>query len=100
MPDVERIAEAFVLHAIQEWNDPPEKRIAAVQAVLDQAGFLATATSWPVFGGIWPTTCTGVQGNEATIWLQQMTDTMERGHFQDEVAHVVGCIKEAPNAPR
>ena len=51
MDDAEKVATKFVIHAIQEWGDRDEKRIAAVQAVLDQAGFKATATCWPVFVG-------------------------------------------------
>jgi len=95
MPDIETVTEAFILHAIQEWGASDVLRIAAVQGVLDQVGFLATATCWPVFGRIWTKACTGVQAVEATEWLQQLTDTMKRGHFEDEVAHVVSYIKEA-----
>ena len=100
MMDTEKVATGFVLHAIQEWGDPPEKRIVAVQDVLDKARFKATATCWPVFGGIWRYSCRGVDGTAATNWLQKLTDTMPRGHFEHEVAHVVKCIQEAQNGPR
>ena len=87
-----RTAENFVLTAIQEWGDPDEKRVAAVQAVLDAAGFDATATCWPVFGGIWPKPCAGNDGEAATAWLKELTDTMPRGRVQDEIAHVDSTI--------
>ena len=92
-PCLETLADGFILHAIQEWGDPPEVLIKAVQDVLDAAGFSATATCWAVFGGVWPKPCVGLEGSEASIWLQKLTDTMQRGKFEKESAHVATCIK-------
>ncbi|MDZ4263798.1 MAG: hypothetical protein U1B30_15885 [Pseudomonadota bacterium] len=92
-PTVEIIADRFILHAIQEWGDPPADRIKAVQQVLDAAGIKASATCWPVFGGIWPKPCVGPEGEAATAWLKELTDTMQRGRFEEESAHVVRMIK-------
>ena len=74
-----------MLDAIQEWGDPPEVRIKAVQDVLDAAGFSATATCWPVFGGIWPKPCVGLEGAEASTWLQKLTAPMQRGKFEEAI---------------
>jgi len=94
----EPVATQFVLHAICEWGDPPEVRIKAVQDVLDAAAFSATATCWPVFGGLWPKRPTGKDSNAAAAWLQILTDTMQRGHFEDEVAHVARMITDRQKA--
>jgi hypothetical protein len=83
----------FVLRAIQEWGQADEERIKAVQGVLDAAGFDAKATCWPVFGGIWPKPAEGPQGEAASAWLRELTDTMERGHYEDEVEHVERAIQ-------
>lgn len=85
-------ATSFVLYAIQDWGASPERRIKAVQDVLFVAGFKAKATCWPVFGGIWPKACEGENGEAATAWLQDLTKTMPRGHFEDEEAHVIRYI--------
>ena len=87
------IAERFVLQAIQEWGQSKAERIAAVQAVLDAAGFKADAQGWPVFGGIWNKPCTGPDGEAASAWLKNLTDTMQRGDFNDEVRHVAALIE-------
>jgi len=96
---VNRIATSFVLHAIQEWGQSTEKRIAAVQAVLDAVGFDARATCAPVFGGIWPKPCEGIDGFAASEWLKDLTRTMKRGHFEDEVAHVEHYISTGKPKP-
>lgn len=88
------VASDFMICAIQEWGMPPERRIAAVQAVLDAAGWKATATCYPVFGGIWKSPCEGEDGRAATEWLQELTDKMPRGRLQDEEAHVEKMIRE------
>lgn len=81
--------------AIQDHGHPDEDRVKAVQAVLFAAGFEAEATCWPVFGGIWPKPCTGRDGPRASSWLQKLTDTMKRGKYEAEVAHVNRMIDEA-----
>ena len=88
------IAQKFVLMAIQEWGQSEAERIAAVQAILDAAGFDATATCGPVFGGIWPTECIGPMGSEATIWLKKLTDTLPRGKFEREEQHIREMVSE------
>lgn len=88
----------FVSRAVCEFFDPDEVKIAAVQEVLDAAGFEATATCWPVFGGIWTEPCTGKDGEEATAWLQELTDTMVRGDANEEIAHVDRMIEARKNA--
>ncbi len=80
--------QTFVLQGIQEWGQSEANRIAAVQGVLDAAGFDAKAICWPVFGGIWGKQCEGPDGEAATRWLQNLTDTMQRGEFNEEAAHV------------
>ena len=92
-PPLKSIADQFVLHAIQERGDTPEVRVRAVQHVLDLAGFDAIATCWPVFGGIWRIPCGGPDGAAATAWLNELTDSMERGDFHKEAAHVVRFIQ-------
>lgn len=89
------VATTFVLRAIQDWGQSEAERIAATQAVLDAAGFKATAACGPVFGGIWPKPCTGPDAERAMEWLQKLTDQMPRGRFQDEEAHVAERIKAA-----
>ena len=89
-----RTASLFMLSAVQEWGQPDEERVAAVQDVLDEAGFDATATTWPVFGAIWKLPCEGKDGAEATVWLKTLTDTMPRGEFNAEVDHVQRFIDE------
>lgn len=90
----DRVASAFVINAICEFGQPESVRIAAVQGVLDAAGFAATATGFPVFGGIWTKPCEGKDGHEASAWLRNLTDTMQRGKFELEVVHVVTCLTE------
>lgn len=91
----DRTANRFILSAIQEWGQPENQRVDAVQAVLNAAGLNAVATCSPVFGGIWPKPCTGPDGERATAWLQNLTDTMKRGKYEREVEHVQNCIEAA-----
>lgn len=86
------IAAQFILLAVQDWGHPESKGIAATQAVLDAAGFIATATCRPVFGAIWPKPCVGPGAAAATEWLKSLTETMPRGKFETEVAHVEAAI--------
>lgn len=95
----DRAASTFILRAIQDWGQSETEGIAAVQAVLDAAGFKATATCRPVFGGIWPKGCTGQDGGSATAWLKNLTDTMNRGRFEDERDHVSSEIEKRKVAP-
>lgn len=90
-----RIPETFILRAIQEWGQSDDDRRRAVQGVLDAAGFNATATCGPVFGRIWPKLCDGPDGELASAWLKELTDTMPRGRFEDEAAHVAAAIDKA-----
>ncbi len=93
-PSDNRAASLFMLRAIQDWGQSESERIAAVQGLLDAGGFKAQATCSPVFGGIWRDHCTGKDGRAATQWLQDITDTMKRGHLEDEIAHVERAIRE------
>ena len=90
-----RTAETFILQGIQDWGQSDAERVAAVQAVLNDAGFKATATCGPVFGGIWPTACTGPDAEKATAWLKLLTSTMARGKFEIEMQHVANAIAAA-----
>ena len=90
-----RIAVRFIINAVQDWGQPESERISAVQDVLNAAGFKATASCSPVFGGIWPLPCTGPEGEPATAWLKSITKTMKRGKFEDELAHVEKFIADA-----
>ncbi len=89
------VADTFLFHAIQEWGQPIEARIAAVQNLLNEAGFDATATCPPVFGGIWPKPCEGDDAETASAWLKNLTETMVRGRYQDEVAHIESELAKA-----
>lgn len=91
-------ASTFVVTAICDFGDTDEKKIAAVQAVLDAAGFDARATCWPVFGGIWRAPCTGPDSADATRWLAHLTDTMVRGKAEIEIKHVRDAIEERQTA--
>ena len=88
-----QVAQNFILSAVQDWGQSKQERIAAVQALLDEAGFRATATCWPVFGGIWGKPCDGDDAEEATEWLRRLTDTMPRGRFEGEVGHIEDALK-------
>ncbi len=88
------VADKFLLMGIQEWGQSDEKRVQAVQDLLDAANFNARATCWPVFGAIWPKPCEGPDAEAATVWLKTLTRTMERGRFEDEVAHVERALVE------
>lgn len=88
----DRVANRFMMKAVQEWGDPEAERIKAVQDLLDAAGFKATATCWPVFGGIWPKKCEGDDGYEATEWLQNLTKTMPRGKYEREIEHIKDAL--------
>lgn len=87
-------ASKFMLRAVLEWGQPEEERIAAVQQLLDIAGFDAKATTWPVFGGIWSKPCEGPDGRAADEWLKRLTSTMKRGKYEVEEAHVEKFINE------
>jgi hypothetical protein len=91
-------AARFVLRAIQEWGQADEERIKAVQGVLDAAGFDAKATCWPVFGGIWPKVAEGPEGEAASAWLRELTESMPRGKYEWEVEHVEKAIKARRSA--
>jgi hypothetical protein len=74
---------------VQDWpHHKPAAKLAAVQMVLDMAGFKAVATCWPAFGGMWPKTCDGPDGVEATAWLQELTNTLPRGEATLEIRHI------------
>ncbi len=75
-------------------DDPEHVKVAAVQRLLDTAGFDARATCWPVFGGIWPQACTGPEGDEATAWLQELTNNLQRGDSNDEEKQIIAAVKE------
>lgn len=94
-PKINDVATKFMLFAVQEWGHPESDRVAAVQGVLDAAGFEAIATCSPVFGGIWPKPCSGKDGERASAWLKNMTDTMKHGRVQDEIEHVERSICRA-----
>lgn len=86
------IAVKFMLQAVQDWGQGEGDRIAATQALLDAAGFDAKASCGPVFGAIWPKPCSGRDGEAATAWLKQLTETMERGEFNSECAQIDAAI--------
>lgn len=90
---IREAAAAFMLHAVQDWNDPKEKRVAAVQKVLDLAQFNAVATCYPVFGGIWKEPCKGPDGDLATDWLKKLTENLERGEYHSEVKQIEKAIR-------
>ena len=94
--EAEHAAHEFISWAIQEWEQPDEQRIAAVQATLNVAGFNARATCWPVFRGIWPKPCEGLDAEEASKWLRELTDTLTlvSGHVEDEIDHVQAAIEK------
>lgn len=94
----DEVAEGFILHAIQDWGQSEQQRVAAVQRVIDAAGFDAQATCSPVFGGIWPEGCAGPDAEAATQFLRDLTQSMERGKFEREAAHVSSCIAQAKAA--
>lgn len=91
--ETKRVAEGFVMRAVQDWGQSVEQRVAAVQSVLDAAGFDAKATCVPVFGALWPQPCDGREAAEATAWLNTLTETMPRGRFESEAAHVAAAIE-------
>lgn len=91
------MANLFIMRVVQDWPHISEKQaIDAVQTVLDAAGFVANATCKPVFGGIWPKPCTGPDGAEATVWLQELTDglTRNRGDVNREIEYVKQVLDE------
>ena len=91
--DSEGAANLFLSTAIQDWpHHRPQQKIAAVQTVLDMAGFVAKATCWPAFGAFWPQPCTGPDGAAATAWLKEVTQTMPRGEASQEIRHVKEAI--------
>ncbi len=89
-----KIATKFLMMAIQEWGQSDSERVTAVQDLLNAAKFDAVATCAPVFGGIWPTLCTGPDADTATVWLKEMTNTMPRGKFEREVEHIERFIEQ------
>ena len=90
-PALDMIARKFVSEAVIGYGSEAAQ-VQAVQAVLDAAGFDATATCAPVFGAIWPRPCAGTEADAASAWLDQITSTMDRGDFHNEVIHVADCI--------
>ena len=91
----EKAASRFMIEAICDWpGQKEETKIAAVQQLLDEAGFKATATSFPVFGGIWFSPCAGPDGEEATKWLKDLTDNLKRGKIEREIEQVQAAIEK------
>ena len=89
-------ATRFMLQGVQEWGQSEDDRVKATQDLLDAAGFNAKALIGPILGGIWKEPCCeGPDEERATAWLRNLTDTMPRGRFQDEVAHIEKCIAQA-----
>lgn len=84
----DRVANRFMLQAVQEWGQSEAERIKAVQDLIDAAGFKATATCGPVFGAIWPAPCTGDDGHEASDWLHNLTKAMPRGKYEREIDYI------------
>jgi len=93
------IETQFMLLAVQDWGQSEESGIAAVQAVLDAAGFKATATCRPVFGSIWPKSADGQEGDAATRWLRTLTSTMKRGNFESAAEHIRAAIIARQSIP-
>ncbi len=87
-------SDRFLLYGIQDWGQSEADRIKATQDLLDAAGFKAKATCGPVFGGIWPSPCKGDDGEAATAWLKQLTDSMKRGKYEMEVAHIEAALRD------
>lgn len=90
---IESVAAIFMLEAIQEWGQPEDTRIAAVQNVLDVCGFEATAKGWPVLGMIWSAPCEGKDGDDATEFLSRLTKRLKRGEMQSECRQVEQAIQ-------
>lgn len=93
--DSEGAANIFLARAIQDWpHHRPVQKIAAVQTVVDMAGFQAKAVSWPVFGGKLVQPCQGPEGEAATVWLNEVMRTMPRGDASEEIRHLKNAIDE------
>lgn len=94
--DSEGAANIFLNRAVQNWpHHRPVQKIAAVQTVIDMAGFVAKAVSWPLFGGRMIQPCLGPEGATATNWLNEMMRTMPRGgDTSAEIRHIKNAIDE------
>jgi hypothetical protein len=91
-------ATMFMLYAVQEWGQTDAERVAAVQGVLDAAGWNARAEGFPVFGARWSSkVCSGPDGVAAATWLKELTGTMPRGEFNAEKWHVQTFIDKRRN---
>lgn len=89
------VARDFVLMAIQEWGQSDGERIAAVQAVLDAAGFNARAVDFPALRRFWQREpAEGPDGEVASAWLKELVASMPHGRFENEEAHVARGIAE------
>lgn len=90
-------ANEFMLLSVQEWGQTEDERIAAFQAVLDEAGFDAKANCAPIFGAFLQQEpiCDGPDVAEADVWARAMLDTMPRGEFNAEVQHIQDAIDHA-----
>ena len=93
--DSEGAANIFLSRAVQNWpHHRPAQKIAAVQTVIDMAGFVAKAVSWPMFGGRMIQPCLGPEGATATNWLNAMMTSMPRGDANEEIRHIKNAIDE------
>lgn len=97
-------ASGFVTLVTQGWGQSRQTVILAAQAVIDQARFKATVV-WDKqpqlrnpFDRLPPIVCAGRDGIEATKWLRQIVDTMEKGNFEEEQRHVAAAILAKRNA--
>ena len=88
--DNKAIAEGFMLFVVQHWDQSPEQRVGALNAVLKASGIKARAVAWN--GGTF--IFEGKDQKGADAWLLNCLRTMNRGDFNVETTHVQRCIEQ------
>lgn len=100
MTELDRKAEKFVSLIVQAeaWNGfgpgvraTPEERAAALQSVVDAAGYFVYIAPWEPSTDLY-SVVSGPDDIEVLLWLVGMLETMPRGKLEDEEQHVVDRI--------
>jgi hypothetical protein len=94
--DDKSIAEKFMCFGVCEFGQSAEEKAVVTTNLLKTAGFNVEPSGFPVFGGMFPMQpIKGPDGEAAFAWLRDVLGTMRRGHFEDEVEHIVAALSKA-----
>jgi hypothetical protein len=91
----DRIANTFMLRAVQDWGQSTQERAEATAAYLKAAGFDVEPSGYPIFGGMFPQQpIKGKDGEAAHAWLAGVLKNLKRGEYNSEIEQLNAAIEQ------